>query len=61
MAIEIGTLVVRGSFGTAKAAAARRDAESEARLRRMLEDMRRRIRDETEEMIETAERRRREG
>jgi len=60
MAIEIGTLVVRGSFGTVRDRDSG-DAVDEAQLRRMLNDLRRTMRRETEELIDRAERSRREG
>jgi len=60
MAIEIGTLVVRGSFGTVRDRDSG-DAVDEAQLRRILNDLRRTMRRETEELIDRAERSRREG
>ncbi|TCP40180.1 DUF5908 family protein [Rhodovulum marinum] len=56
MAIEIGTLVVRGTFGTAPRTAAQDGPEAEERLRALREE----ILDEVREMMAEAERRARE-
>lgn len=61
MAIEIGTLIVRGSFGRAGVQKEDKNALDEEKVRRMMNDLRRSIRRDTEEMISRVERHRREG
>ena len=55
MAIEIGSLVVRGTFGPSAT-----DTGSEARLKRELARLRREMIEEVQEMLAEADRRRRE-
>lgn len=59
MSIEIGSLVVRGSFGRGQGD--REDTISEDRLRDMLQALRREMRDEMARATETIERRLRES
>lgn len=56
MTIEIGSLVVRGTFGTTRA-----PAEESARLEAELDRLRQELRAEFRELLRDAERRRREG
>ncbi len=58
MSIEIGSLVVRGSFGRGQGES--NDAVSEDRLRVLLETLRRDLRDEVARATESIERRLRE-
>ncbi|MEL6125756.1 MAG: DUF5908 family protein [Pseudomonadota bacterium] len=55
MPIEIGSLVVRGTFGSGGT-----EDKDEARIEEALDDMRQEILTEVAEMIELAERRRQE-
>ena len=55
MSIEIGSLIVRGTFGSG-----RRGTEDKAAIEARLELMRAQLREEMREMIEDAERRARE-
>jgi hypothetical protein len=56
MAVEIGSLVVRGTFGPAP----QESEVSDERLRMELQRLRRQMLQEMREMLETAERRARE-
>jgi len=57
MAVEIGTLIIKGAFGPS----ARTERDTGADLDRRLTAMRRRLLDEVEAMLEDHARRSREG
>ncbi len=60
MSVEIGSLVVRGTFGSGGGGDARSGGASAAEVAKELSRMRRQILEEVEEMLAEADRRRKE-